>query len=241
MLRPGHIVIATLALGLVVATAPAYAISPVPKTEQFQAGIYFLSGLPQQEFADNVDKNAYGLAIDGFYSPPRSPLAIGLEFGFANYGREVRRERFSTTIPDVTVRVETSNNMVHGNLILRMQSTGRDIRPYADGLIGFNYIYTETKISDADDPSEDVASSTNLDDAVFVYGGGGGVMVRVYSSKSGKPWSMYLNGGARYMAGGEAQYLKKGSIRRSGGVVTYDITRSKTDLLAVHVGLTFAF
>lgn len=210
----------------------------------FMGGLHFNGGFPQGDFKDRIDRNAYGIGGQFFYSPSRSPFAIGVEFGWMNYGNESRRERFSTTIPDVTVKVETSNNIVNGFLIFRSQLPSGPIRPYADGLIGFNYLFTETKITDSDDPSEDVASSTNQDDAVFAYGFGGGVMVQVYDgakSEGKKPFQILLDAGVRYVMGGEAQYLKKGSIRREDGFVKYDVIESKTDLLRLHVGVVGRF
>ncbi len=209
----------------------------------FMGGLHFNGGYPQGDFKDQLDRNAYGAGAQFFYSPSRSPFAIGVELGVKNYGNEDRRERFSTTIPDVTVKVETSNNMVDGFLILRGQVPNGPIRPYVDGLVGFNYLFTETKISDASD-GDKVASSTNQDDAVFAYGAGGGVMVRVYdggNSEGKKPFQILLDAGVRYVIGGEAKYLKEGSIRREGGNVTYDLIESKTDMLRLHVGVVGRF
>ena len=206
-------------------------------------GLHFNAGFPQGEFKDQIDRNAYGLGGQFFYSPGQSPFGLGVELGWMNYGNESRREPFSTTIPDVTVRVETSNNIVQGFLIFRTQMPTGAIRPYGAALVGFNYLFTETKITDSDDPSEDVASSTNQDDAAFAYGFGGGLMVQLYdgTKRDSKQFQVLLDGGLRYVLGGEAQYLKKGSIRRENGTVTYDLLQSKTDLLRLHVGVMFRF
>ena len=56
-----------------------------------------------------------------------------------------------------------------------------------------------------------------------------------------KPFQILLDAGLRYVIGGEAQYLKEGSIRREGGNVTYDLTESKTDMLRLHVGVVGRF
>jgi len=164
-------------------------------------------------------------------------------FSLQNYGNESRREPFSTTIPDVTVEVTTSNNIVQGFFILRGQMPTGPIRLYGDGLIGFNYLFTETKISDSDEPSEDIVSTTNQDDAVFAYGLGGGVMVPVYTkpAEKGKPIEVLIDGGLRYVLGGEAQYLKEGSIKRDGGQVTFDLIESKTEMLRLHIGVMVRF
>ncbi|MBI3111765.1 MAG: hypothetical protein HYZ01_09345 [Ignavibacteriales bacterium] len=45
----------------------------------------------------------------------------------------------------------------------------------------------------------------------------------------------------RYLSGGDAQYLKEGSIRRENGRVVYDIKRSKTDLLSLQISVSVTF
>ncbi len=221
----------------------ALLISSASAQTNFLAGLHFNAGFPQGDFKDQLDRNAFGAGGQFFFAPSRSPFAIGVELGVKNYGNESRREPFSTTIPDVTVKVETSNNMVDGFFILRAHLPTGPIRPYVDGLVGFNYLFTETKISDASDGDE-VAKSTNQDDAVFAYGAGGGLMIQVYNggnAEGKKPFQILLDAGLRYVIGGEAQYLKEGSIRREGGNVTYDLIESKTDMLRLHVGIVGRF
>jgi len=221
-------------------------ISPTSQAQtRFQGGLNFLLGFPQGEFKDNVDKNGVGLGGEFLYSPASTPLGVGFTLGYMIYGQETRREPFSTTIPDVEVEVKTTNNILLGHLLLRAQRKKGILRPYVDGLIGFNYLFTETKIQDVGGGDE-IASSTNLDDGVFSFGGGGGLMIRVYKSKAqqggeGKIWSVLIDLRARYIVGGEAEYLKEGSIRRENGDVFYDTIKSKTDLVTAQIGVTFEF
>lgn len=217
----------------------ASSVSAVPS---FEAGLHFNAGFPQGDFKDQVDKNAFGIGGQGFYAPGTSPFAIGLEFGFMNYGNEKRKEPFSTTIPDVTVDVTTSNNIVQGFFVFRGHVPAGAIRPYADALIGFNYLFTQTKISNASN-DEEVASSTNQDDGVFAYGFGGGFMVPIYKSPAdkAKPIVVSLDAGLRYILGGEAEYLKKGSISREDGKVSFDTIKSKTNMLRLHIGVMVRF
>ncbi|MBD3258471.1 hypothetical protein GF377_08555 [candidate division GN15 bacterium] len=229
------------AAGLTLATI--LAATGASAQTNFAGGLYFNAGFPQGDFNDQIDRNAYGLGGQFFYTPEKSPFGIGLELGWMNYGRETRREPFSTTIPDVTVEVSTTNNIVQGFLVFRGHLPRGPIRPYADALVGFNYLFTETSISDADEPGEDVASSTNQDDAVFAYGFGGGVTVPVYhrTAEKGGPLQILIDAGLRYVIGGEAEYLEEGSIRREGGQVSFDVIQSKTDMLRLHVGVMVRF
>jgi len=215
---------------------------PAVAQTNFQGGLNFIAGFPQGEFKDNLDENGYGLTGEFLYSPSISPLGIGVSLGFMNYGEESRRESFSGTIREVEVEVKTTNNIVLGHLLLRAQVKQGPICPYAEGLVGFNYLFTETKIEDIDDGDE-IASSTNLDDGVFSYGAGGGVMLRLYTGKvkKTKTLSILLNLGVRYIVGGEAEYLKEGSIETVNDKVVFDKIKSKTDLLTARFGVAVEF
>ncbi len=206
--------------------------------QNLQGALNFAAGLPQGDFDDQVEKDAYGIGGQFLWTPNRSPFGIGLSLAFMNYGRETRREPFSTTIPDVTVEVETTNNLLNGHILFRTQLPKGDIRPYGDLLFGFNYFFTETSIQDADGISEEIASTTNFDDAVLSYGAGGGLLIRVYS---GRRNTVFIDLGARYLFGGEAEYLEKGSIGRENGQVTFDVTKSETNLLMLQIGVAANF
>nr|MBN2276204.1 hypothetical protein [candidate division Zixibacteria bacterium] len=216
---------------------------PVSARTFMQGGVNLLLGFPQGDFKDEVDKTGVGIAGEFLYSPSNSPVGIGVSLGYMIYGHETRREPFSSTIPDVEVEVETSNNILLGHLLLRAQMRHGPIRPYIEGLLGFNYLFTKTTINDIGGGGEDVASSTNLDDFVFSYGAGGGLLIKLYGTPPGAPkeLGLYLDLRGRYLIGGKAEYLKEGSIGREDGEVVYDITESKTDLLTARIGLTFEF
>ena len=169
---------------------------------------------------------------------------------FQVYGSETRKAPFSLTIPDVTVDVTTSNNVFQGHLLLRVQPQQSAFRPYLDGLVGFNYLWTETSIrSEHIDIDDKVANSTNFSDGAFSYGGGGGVLFRVYdgSQKELQPGEtrfsgLYIDFGVKYFKGGEAEYLKKGDIERTdAGKIIYHPSQSKTDLMNFTLGIVLVF
>ena len=209
--------------------------------QTWQGGVDFLLGSPQKEFRKNVDRLGVGVTLNAGYAPEGTPVMLGLEFGFMNYGSSERREPFSTTIPDVFVRVSTSNNFILGHAILRLQPNTGVFRPYLQGMLGFNYLFTETKIQNENNVGQEVASSTNLSDGAFSYGGGAGLMFMVYQPDDGSVSDVYLDLGARYIVGGEAEYLKEGSVRNVNGRVAYDSYTSATDLLELQIGVTVRF
>jgi hypothetical protein len=239
---------------LLIIAALLFVAHPAQAQYKFQAGLSFMLGFPKGEFKDNVNATGIGGGGEFAYSPKSIPLAIGSSFGYMVYGRERRREPFSTTIPDVTVEVVTTNNILLGHIFLRVQNKKGMLQPYMDGLVGFNYLFTDTEIKNINRSDDgEIASSTNLDDGVFSYGIGGGLMMKVYTGnvfkdstrtdKKGqrKKFSLLIDLRMRYIIGGEAEYLKKGSIRRENGKVSYDIIKSKTDLLTAQIGVAFEF
>lgn len=224
--------------GVVLNTASAVA-------QHFDVGGDFLVGLPQNAFRDKVNEVGYGFSGHFGYFLGNSPLMIGVDLGYLNYGTETRRESFSDTIPDVTVDVRTRNNilMLHG--FARVQPQQGPVRPYAEGLWGFKYLFTRTSIED-DYFDEPIASSTNFDDFAESWGLGTGVDLQIWKPKkrqrSGGIVDVSLNISAQYLWGSEAEYLKKGSIYRdSDGDLSFLVLRSKTDMLVPRFGIRVRF
>ena len=201
--------------------------------------VNFALGLPQGEFEEHVTNLGYGLTMFGGVGLEGTPLVLGLTGTFLVYGVERRHVPFSLTIPDVTVEVETHNNIASGHVVLRLQPPGRRIQPHLDGLLGFKYLFTETTVED-DRGSEDerIASTKNFDDAAFSYGIGAGLRIGVHQSEEA---TVRVSMGFRYLIGGSAEYLTEGAIMRTGGTLTFETERSATDLLVPHVGVSFAF
>lgn len=215
------------------------ALNPVETRAQARSRVNpsIVIGIPVSEFADNVDNAGVGLELTGGIGLPPAPVMFGANLGFMIYGFERRSEPLSTTIPDVVVDVNTTNNIAYGHLLFRIQPQSGAIQPYLDALFGFKYLFTRTSIENRR-TNEEFAASTNFDDFASSYGFGGGLDIRISPAARG---SLLINIGARYLLGGNAEYLKKGSIRRENGQVTYDITRSRTDLVMPQIGVTFVF
>jgi hypothetical protein len=218
---------------------------PAGANSAHEFGLGFATGLPQAEFRDNLDAAGFGVAGYYGYIIPGSPVRVGAHFGYLIYGHEEREEPFSTTIPDVFVDVETSNNIVLGHLLLRVTPTAGLLRPYGEGLLGLQHLFTETEIhSQGDD--ETIAESSNWSDTAFSYGLGGGLQVEAAAPGSidnqgdgPRVRRLLVDAGVRYLYGGEADYLKKGSIHRSAdGRVAYHLMTSRTDLLLICLGVS---
>ena len=204
-----------------------------------EGSLKFTVGLPRAEFGDQLDATGFGGNLSAAIGFPGSPLLIGMDAGYMLYGHERRNESFSTTIPDVTVDVVTDNSLASGHIFLRLRPNLPGIQPYADALFGFKYFFTETRIESEQFDQNEIARSTNFDDTAMSYGFGGGVKIKVYSppGKGG----VFLDLGAKYLMGSEAEYLKEGSIRRENGQVTFDVNNSRTDMLLIQFGVGMSF
>jgi hypothetical protein len=209
----------------------------IVRAQEFQAGGYFTTVAPRGEFRENVTNNGYGGGGLFLVRLGPTPFLVGGDAGVVVYGSETRREPFSTTIPNVDVRVRTSNNILLAHTVVRIQPQEWRIRPYADGLIGLKHLFTRTTISD-DFDGEVIASTTDLSDTTFSYGFGVGIQVPITKNRGS---AVLLDGNVRYLRGGRADYLKKGSIREVDGLVIYDVFASRTDVMAIQIGVTFRF
>jgi hypothetical protein len=206
-------------------------------------GLNITLGFPMGEFKNEIDRLGFGLSGHFLFLAPtvNRPFGIGLNVGYLNYGQETRRELFSSTIPDVTVDVERSNNLVNFHALFQLGFGSGSVRPFIEGLFGGSYIFTETTIRSRG--SEEVASSNNFDDFAWSYGGGGGMLIQLSSGEEegSDVGAFFLDLKVRYLFGSEAEYLKEGSVVVSPGKVDYKVSKSKTDLLTVHAGVVAYF
>jgi len=231
--------IASVIMVILLAVSSGYAQQP------FQASAYFSLGFPQSEFRNNVDQIGYSGVGFFAYNFRNSPFLVGISLGLLVYGSETRQEPLSLMVPDVMVNVTTTNNIFLCHFLLRVQPQEGMIRPYLDGLIGFNYLYTDTRVKGRNDIGyETIASSNIYNDLALSYGAGSGLMIQLFSKqrsqKSGS-FAMYLDMAVRYIKGGKAEYLKEGSIRLENDQVLYDVSRSTTDLFTGYIGVSFSF
>lgn len=196
--------------------------------------------LPQGEFKEIIDAVGGGISFYGGYQFRGSPLYIGAEIGLANFGTDSRTEPWSTTIPDLTMNVDNNYNLFQGHIVTRFQQPKAAIQPFVEGLVGFNYFFTETSVSSRGgfNANEPIASDTNYEDTSFSYGIGAGVQFKITSFESeGTRGRFYMSLSGRYLRGGEASYLKKGSIEiNENRQVIYNPMQSRTDMFLVSLG-----
>ena len=208
------------------------------QAQNFQAGIDFTTVFPRGEFRRNIDTNGYGVSGQFLIALGKLPLYAGFDGGFAIYGSQSRNEILSPSIPELRVKVTTTNNIGWTHFLLRAQPRKGKVRPYAEGLVGAKYLFTDTSIGD-NFSDQNIASDTNFSDTTISYGVGGGVQIHL--ADLSRRSQIVFDTKVRYLRGGHAEYLKEGSIIRTPTGVVFDVLSSRTDVVTLHVGVTFHF
>lgn len=212
--------------------------------QPLEAGASLVLGIPQSQFRRNVDGVGGGLVGYLTYAPEQEPLSIGLQVTFINYGSQDTKDIiYGPTVP-VFGKVTTTNNILSFHLAGRLQPNNGSLRPYLEGLLGWNHLFTRTAVTD-EETNESIQSNTDLNDNAFSYGGGGGMLIRLSGPDEENPDNLangwFLSFGARYMFGGKARYLKEGSIRRENNMLIFSTLESTTDLFIFSVGVAYHF
>ena len=213
---------------------------------RWQGGFGVLGGMPVGDFATHVD-GAGGLAghVDRAFGD--SVFRLGGELGWMLYGTETRTVPLGALIPEVpdaSVKVTTENDMLLLHARIRAKRRGGRWRPYADGLFGFTDLFTYSSVTGALECSplgqgavtcdiSSTAAATNSRDLVLSYGAAAGVTIGFGSS----PGVSRLDLSVRYHYGGQGRYLTEGAISREGGTAILRYSRSRTDMVAVYIGV----
>ena len=214
--------------------------------QRFEIGGNLGAGFPQSQFGRNVDRAGVGLNAYGGLAPADLPFFLGFRVGYFNYGSEQRRDILAGQFTQIDADVTTTNNIVMLQLCARLQPNVGSLRPYVEGFLGWNYLYTLTTVK-GEFTGDEISNDVNLDDGAFTYGGGGGIQIMLTGppdpeeGEEAAGSGLALDIGARYGFGGKAKYLKEGSIMRVGDSFTYTVLESTTDLIMIHVGVAYHF
>lgn len=228
-------------------------------------------GVPQNEFRENTDATGGGFDLSiAFPFQKDVPIFLGLDINYLVYGSNSQNE-------DLTADIRTSNGSLIDQLVIPLRITNTNsifgthafirvvapfelIQPYAEGLIGFRYISTDTKILDrsndgrySDEDDNVIIRKTVLDDWIFSYGYGGGFLIKIGNNA-------FLDLRADFFRGQRAQYYdgddtESWSVEFTGSESAYDPENlekgdldfstepreSTTDLLMIKLGLAIKF
>lgn len=216
-----------------------------------RAEVNAMAGIPQGELDRQLDGKAAGLSVFVGGPVPRSPIVLGSEFGFLNYGTDSQLRLYSTVfdagvdddlaVPVEAVTTSASNNIFLGHLVVRLQPFRGAFQPYVDALGGWKYFMTRLKVDgDVIVFRQGLSQEAHVTDYALSYGVGGGFELRLYehSSRWSKtPANVSLHAGLRYLFGTDAAYAAEGSMREIGGRIVIDEIESRTDMIVPHFGI----
>lgn len=199
-------------------------------------------GFPAGEFKDALDDEGYGVGIRVARWLGDSPLSLGVDLTFLEYGDNTFDSPFDSPYLDEIEYLKTSNNIIMGHLSLRWQKKRGPIRPYIEGLVGLKHFETKTEVYhyDYDEPLD---SDTEYDDSGFSVGCGVGAAITLRDGGMGphrRP-SVFLRGGCRYLHGEKASYVPEDSIEYDGQVLSYTVVTSRTDMIMADLGVSIKF
>lgn len=212
----------------------------------FEIGFKLFTGIPMGDFSEHIGSPGFGLEGHYGYRIPNTPVTIGYELSYFNYGRHDYTETLTPDLFRTNRVISTRNNMTSLHLLVRLGPQYGMIRPYIDGLFGLNYLYTRSHIRDNNIFDDDQKYSLHhFDDTVLSYGAGAGFRIKVQEVErllnpdSKTYW--YLDLRAVYQRGGSARYLLQDSLIATDGTMIFSPERSHTDILSLQVGFSLFF
>jgi hypothetical protein len=190
---------------------------------------------PQGEFGDYVE-SGFGGNVHYIHRLDRDGLiGIRVDGEAVTYGYERQRVLLSPTVGGrILADLVTTNNVAFLGVGPQVGTPNGTLRPYAHGFVGVSYLFTSSSL-EGSHSGEPFASTTNFDDVTFAYGGGAGLYIPLRRG----PAPVSLDLGATYRNAGRAEYLREGDIvDNPDGSISLFPTRSDTDMLSFHVGVT---
>jgi hypothetical protein len=227
-----------LALGAQQTLITSHPLATSTGEPRFMGGVSFDIGQPSGAFNRYVDEG-FGIGAHGLYRVGQTgALAVRLDGGFLNYGRETTRVALSSTVGGrIMVDLTTTNNLAWLGVGPQLMAPHGAIRPYANAIAGLSYFATTSAVQGTGGDDEPFARTTNYDDTQFSWGGGAGVLVPV---SNGARTRVFLDLGARYHDNGRnVRYLREGGIRdQPNGGILLDVIQSRADLITYHLGVS---
>lgn len=235
-----------------------------------QAGFGFVVGIPQTEFRKATKAEGYGINVTAMFPIGSEVINFGgninyMVYGYNSQDKDLRADiTVGNTVIDqifIPLRVVNTSSIFGMHAMMRITAPTDGIRPYFEGLFGFRYLSTSTRIevrednfwTTNNDDDNVLVRKTNIGDFVMSYGGGGGLQIEIGDNA-------YLDLRAYYLLGGKAKFYDGSDTKRWDVTFTdtldnYDPNNldsndfsfggtpreSTTDMLMTQVGITFKF
>ena len=220
----------------------AYAVSEAngqsqvpPLLTRFTVGGAPMLSEPKEQFGSNVGRGFGGGGMLLYHVDRSGLFSLRFDASGFSYGHEEKRVPFSETVGGrVLVDVWTTNWAAAFGFGPELAVPKGPVRPYLNTAFTGLLFRTTSSVGGADDGS--VISSTNYSDATRAWVIGSGVAIPL----SGKLSNLSLDLGVRYHRGGQASYLREGSIQDNpNGSITITSLNSRTPYLSYLIGVRF--
>ncbi len=207
----------------------------------------FMVGAPQKEFKKQNDNTGFGLQLQGSLTSPgvTSPIRLGASIGFLVFSSDKRTYETSIGFFDFEQTLDVSNNMANFHLFLQLAPIPGPVKPYAEILGGGNLLFTTatvdlTSVDDIPAFEEDHSKDDSFTDFTWSYGAGAGILISIVPLPA---MDLYLDLKARYLRGGEAEFVTEDDIEVNfdKGEVYFSPRKAKTEMLSYHLGVMLAF
>lgn len=211
--------------------------------QELRLGFNGRAAIPQDKFNENINSPGGGLNVFALYGFAESPFGLGLDFSFINFGT-------GSSVSENRLRIDNEFRINQAMMLATVQQQRGAMQAYLEGLAGFNFFFSETSATNHCLLCSDRGTSrTQFKNIAFAWGGGAGVMIRLFDSRDSgrwnrgreKPGASYINIGFRYLHGSEAEYLEDDLVTVEKNDILLNSVRSRTDLMMFQLGFVFSF
>ena len=204
---------------------------------RFAVGLGFIVSEPKEAFDENV---GVGFGVGGafqYHVDRPGWFAVRFDAAWLRYGHETKRVPFSQTVGGrILVDVSTSNSIIGLGVGPEVALPYGPVRPYLNAGFSGLLFRTASSVSGIRSSDEPIAATTNLSDWTGAWVLGAGLRFPL----GGRESPVDLDLGVRYHRGGEALYLREGSIiDNPDGSITIHPLNSRTPFMVYGVGVRF--
>jgi len=220
----------------VAANAVAQARAQIQPTRLTVVGAPMLSQ-PKGSFGSNIG-NTFGGGGGLLYNLDRSGFfSVRFDASGLVYGHETKQVPFSETVGGrVLVDVRTANSIAAVSIGPEIALPKGPIRPYLNTAFTGLFFNTSSSVDDIDGADGEIVSTTNHSDRTRAWTLGGGFIVPFTVRRT----ELGVDFGLRYHRGGEASYLREGSIQDNpNGSISFVPLQSRTPYMVYMIGVRF--
>ena len=232
-----RVVLSILTIAATGISAWAQSGSPIIVPSRFDVGFNVMMSQPKEDFSRNVGTGWGGGGSLLYHIDRAGWLSLRFDGSGIQYGHEKKRAPISQTIGSrILLDVDTTNYFAVVGVGPEFAVPRGRVRPYVNVGVSHLYFRTTSSLSGSRSDDEPIFNTTNYKDGTRTWTYGGGTRVLLWNSL----FQPTLDLGVRYSRGGEASYLREGSITdHPDGSITISPLRSTVPYVAYVVGFRF--